>query len=316
MADPVRPAPNRAAADRSAPLSTGATARPEGGYILLAEDNPTNQLLMKAILRQAGFRVEIAESGATAVDLMRDADYGLVLMDVQMPSMDGFEAARRIRRLPPPRGQVPMVGMTAYGFADSRRACMAAGMNDFVTKPIHRKTLLAVVDRWYGRLPQTAPDVESMPENRDRAAPDAGWAESAAAIGDPVAPAGCLDAAVLGELERSVARPVLVRVVEVFLQDSESRLGRLESAAATGDRERLGREAHTLASAFGTFGATQAKEDAAAVEALCQSADAAEAVARVPSLVANCRRALITLRQWASVPPPDDARPRSDCRSD
>ncbi len=119
--------------------------------ILLAEDSPANQFVAKAHLVKAGYLVDVVGSGGEAVAALEAAPYDLVLMDVQMPGMDGLAATRAIRALPGQRSRVPIVAMTANALHGDREACLAAGMDDFMPKPVQREQLLATVGSWIGR---------------------------------------------------------------------------------------------------------------------------------------------------------------------
>ena len=119
-----------------------------GTRILVAEDDEVNQELALELLRTTlGFPVDIAADGAEAVELVRQHRYDLILMDMQMPGMDGVEATRRIRRLPA-GDQVPILAMTANAFSSDRVNCLDAGMDDFVTKPVDPDVLFASILKW------------------------------------------------------------------------------------------------------------------------------------------------------------------------
>jgi two-component system, sensor histidine kinase and response regulator len=116
--------------------------------ILLADDNPLNCRLAVLMLEKAGHVIDVVEDGAAAIEAVRTGHYDLVLMDVQMPEVDGLEATRQIRRLPIAQAGVPVIAITANAMAGDDRRCLAAGMNDYITKPIDRARLLSTVARW------------------------------------------------------------------------------------------------------------------------------------------------------------------------
>ena len=119
--------------------------------ILVAEDNPVNQALALAILRKMGYRADVAADGQEAIDALERQPYDLILMDVQMPVMDGLEATRRIQEQYNEDERPHIVALTANVMAGDRDACMAAGMDDFLSKPIRLEEVRAVVEK-YGAL--------------------------------------------------------------------------------------------------------------------------------------------------------------------
>ena len=120
--------------------------------ILLAEDNAVNQEVALAILTHAGFQVDIAANGIEAISALQNTRYDVVLMDCQMPELDGYSATRRIREhdsgvLWP---QVPIIAMTAHAMKGDREHCLEAGMDDYIAKPVEAKALVSAVERWLG----------------------------------------------------------------------------------------------------------------------------------------------------------------------
>jgi CheY-like chemotaxis protein len=118
--------------------------------ILLAEDNPVNQMLMTALVTAAGYDINVVANGVEAVEAVRNRPYGLVLMDIQMPEMDGVEATRQIRRLSNDNASIPIIGVTAYAMKGDQERFMQAGMNDYMSKPIDTKLLAQRIAFWMG----------------------------------------------------------------------------------------------------------------------------------------------------------------------
>ncbi|MFN2370751.1 MAG: ATP-binding protein [Candidatus Krumholzibacteriia bacterium] len=150
--DPLPETPAPAATDAAPDLQDGAQAAPDGTdagpRILLAEDNPFNQKVAVGMLKMLGCTVEVAGNGAEALDLLQRSDFDLVCMDCQMPEMDGYETTRRIRELSGTKARVPVVAMTANALSGDRRACFASGMDDFLSKPINKATLSAMLAKF------------------------------------------------------------------------------------------------------------------------------------------------------------------------
>ena len=130
-----------------APHAGGPSHAPRPMSILLAEDNQINALLSRTLLEREGHTVAHAVNGADAVEQAGAGDFDLILMDLQMPRLDGFEATRRIRRIPGPRGRVPIIALTANGDEADRARCLAAGMTDHLSKPMDRQTFKAALAR-------------------------------------------------------------------------------------------------------------------------------------------------------------------------
>jgi polar amino acid transport system substrate-binding protein len=225
------------------PLQAGGLA---GCRVLLVEDNEINQQVASELLSQAGLVVDIADNGKRAVDLLTDpaarARYGAVLMDLQMPEMDGFEATRFIRQ-ELGDADLPIIAMTAHALTEERVKCMEAGMNDHVAKPIDPKRLYAAVRRW-ARSP-AAPGVGPEP------APAAGAQASERQL--PERAPGIELAEGLKRVGGNVK--VYQRILQSFAADQKATAGEIRAALDAKDYERAQRLAHTVKGVAGNISA-------------------------------------------------------------
>ncbi len=214
-----------------------------GRRVLLVEDNPMNEAVATALLQDVGLEVEVARDGAEAVGHAEAKAYDLILMDVQMPVMDGRAATRAIRALPQHR-RTPIVAMTANALLEDRKACLEAGMDDHLVKPVNPAALHAALARWLHRAPAEA-----------------------AADGEAEAPLPALAGLdTTAGLEASNGQPELYRrVLEIFLRTTD--LASLDAALAAGDAVAARRAAHSLKGAAATIGATALRDAARALEA-------------------------------------------------
>ena len=225
--------------------------RMAGRRVLLVEDNPVNRQVAREILERSGVEVVEAEDGAEAVSRVRREGSTLdaVLMDLQMPVMDGYEATRRIRALPG-RARLPIVALTADALPDDRERCLGVGMDDYVAKPIEVEELFRVLGRW---LPLGA-------------APSAPVPRTLAEAGLPDVLEGSVDLErVMGRLGGDAA--VLRRLLAQFAAENAGVVDTLRDALAEGEVELARRIAHSLKGSAGNLGAEPLAEAAARLEA-------------------------------------------------
>ncbi|MCM8610663.1 PAS domain S-box protein [Accumulibacter sp.] len=277
--------------------------RHRGARLLLAEDNPINQEVTLGLLQEVGLLVDVAHDGAEAVDLARRTAYDLILMDVQMPVLDGLQATRSIRALAG-REHVPILAMTANAFEEDRRRCLDAGMNDHVGKPVEPEVLFATILRWLSErsVPDAAADAEPA-------------AEVAADLSQRLAAIPGFDPH-LG-LERVRGRSdTYLRLLRRFAESGAEDGGELRRCLAAGDLVAARRLAHSLRGAAGALGAVHVQTLAAELEeALRTERSAAETGRRLAEVEAAQGALSAALRAAlpaaAEVPPADEDWPRA-----
>ncbi|AYH42627.1 response regulator [Azoarcus sp. DN11] len=224
-----------------------------GARLLLVEDNELNQEVASELLRAAGFRVDVAANGAQAVQCVRQGGYDLVLMDMQMPVMDGVAATREIRRLPG-AAALPVVAMTANAMAGDRDQCIAAGMNDHLAKPIDPERLWAALMRWISPRNVAA---AGAPGGSSAAAPGAALARLRQVPGlDPD----------LGVRRLMGKEDFYLSLLRKFVAGYGDFTLRLDAALAGGDHAAAERLAHSLKGIAGQIGAVAIQEAAAELE--------------------------------------------------
>jgi CheY-like chemotaxis protein len=144
-------------------------ASDSSGRILVVEDNLLNQLVAEGIVARLGYQVNIVANGVQALEALSSTTYSAVLMDCHMPIMDGFEATREIRRRQDQNSTIPIIAMTAGAMAEDRVRCLAAGMDDYVSKPIDLKALGELLRKWVRPVPATAETLDPpVPVGGDR----------------------------------------------------------------------------------------------------------------------------------------------------
>ena len=264
------------------------------GRVLLVEDNPVNQRVACAMLDKLGLQPHIANNGREAVALAWDQDLDLVLMDCQMPVMDGYEATAAIRRLPDGRGQrLPIIALTANALPGDEQRCQEAGMNDFLAKPFAMARLRAVLERW---LPASSQVPPPSPASAPVAAADA------AAADEPAAP--ILDSAIerLRELDPDGGLAGAKELIQVFLDSAPENLEKMQEALDHDDAKTVCLNAHALKSGAAYVGAAPLSELCRRLEAASTTQPLAQSRALVEQVRREQDRAMRRLREILALP--------------
>lgn len=277
---------------RSIPLLD--TALRKRARILLVEDNVVNQQLVQRILERRGFYVEVASDGWEGVDAFAAREFDLVLMDCQMPEVDGVEAARRIRSIEEgAEARVPIVAMTANTLPEDRARCFEAGMDDYLSKPVRPSEFVSIVESWLSRSllmvdgertsrveaakPIEVAEVESLPgplPSEPEEVPSSG--ERSGSSSSPVLEAGFLTE--LLDDSDPAGRELARELIEAFLGAAPGTLESLRSSVEEGDWKECARVAHHMVSSCGTVGALRFATLLRRVEATCREDEGADAV--------------------------------------
>lgn len=238
-----------------APETAEAMARLAGAHVLLADDNPFNRKLAGIVIERAGARLTAVADGAQALAALAEGRYDCVLMDVQMPVMDGREATRRIRADPRLR-HLPVIALTANALDDNRAACLAAGMDDFIPKPVDAARLYRTVAAWLGAAAPAALDPQAL-----------------AALADMVG--GDTDA--------------LAGLFDLFVANADGTVAEMAEALARRDLQSVAMLGHRLKSSARTIGATAVADACLGIERAASLAEAAPLHAGLPALLAGVR---------------------------
>lgn len=228
---------------------------PRKARILLVEDNITNQQVALGFLKKMGLTADAAANGREALEALRTLPYDLVLMDVEMPEMDGLEATRRIRD---PRSTVlnrniPVIAMTAYAMPEDRARCFEAGVNDYISKPVSLLILGRILGKWLGKA--SAVDEEGKSATGDRSEPET----------PPRPETEVLNCAYLME-QLKEDKELITAIFREFLEDIPQRIGALQQSLDAGDLATGKQQAHAIKGAASAIGGAALQELAAEIE--------------------------------------------------
>ncbi|HEX2740957.1 MAG TPA: response regulator, partial [Rubrobacter sp.] len=268
---------------RDAVVTSLSGERHSRGHVLVAEDNPVNQKVAVKLLEKLGFRADVVANGLEAVEAVEHIPYSAVLMDVQMPEMDGYAATREIRRRQSGKDRTPIIAMTANAMQDDREKAIEAGMDDYVPKPVKPEQLEATLQRCIS----TAEDEAIDPE---------------ASIGRD-AEGNSLDRSILDGLRglQQEGEPDIVNeLISLFLTEVPSKLVALREAVAAGDAGTVERVSRALEENSANMGAVKLEALCTELEAMARSGDLAAAQALIPRLEEELGRVRVAFRKDVS----------------
>ncbi len=247
--------------------------------VLVVEDNSVNRDVARGLLETLGCQVDVAGDGAEAVVACTQVEYDVVLMDCQMPHLDGYEATRRIRSSEGSGRRTPVIGLTASAMKGDRERCLAAGMDDYLPKPVRPGDLEAVLHRWGGGA-------------------RAGEIVAEARLGEEGGP---LDPVVFGDLRSFTSSGFLIEAIDRFLSETPARIEVLHEARSRGDADFFSRRAHSLRGSAAILGALRLMKLAASLEerGLNDAEDAAALLQAVQLEFETVRAALLLEREAA-----------------
>jgi CheY-like chemotaxis protein/HPt (histidine-containing phosphotransfer) domain-containing protein len=230
--------------------------------LLLAEDNLINQKVAIKILNDAGYFADVVPDGKQAVDAVDEKDYNMVLMDIQMPEMDGFTATAEIRKLGGNKCTIPIVAITAHALIGDKERCLDAGMNDYITKPIIASKLINAIDRL---LNINLPPVEKQ-ESKLKVNPDG------------IFDFNHLDKVSMGD------DTFQKEILSTYMEDVHIRFQKLQTHISNNDLNKIVNEAHTIKGASYSIGAKKVGDEALAIELSGKHEDIQGANERVKKL--------------------------------
>lgn len=265
------------------------------GNVLLVEDNPVNLLVAQRLLQLSNFDCVSAENGEIALELMQQQKFDLILMDCQMPVLDGYQATRTWRRLEAERGlpRLPIIAMTANAMAEDRQKCLDAGMDDYLSKPVDRKLLQQTMLNWIAKAQISAQNGQAAPSPIP-----AMIKPESSQLNGKTGNGPALDAEVIEELQELMGADTRT-LVRIYLEDSPQLLAQLQDAYLRRDSTAAIAPAHTLKSSSANLGAMQLSKIALSIETEARGGSIDKAAMEMKDLLAEFERVKAELGELA-----------------
>ncbi|MDH5544131.1 MAG: PAS domain S-box protein [Gammaproteobacteria bacterium] len=260
------------------------------GHVLLVEDNPVNQEVSSELIRQLGMTVDIAANGIEAVEAVKRSPYDLVLMDCQMPEMDGYEATNYIRIFEnsQSRTKVNIIALTANAMKGDREKCIAVGMNDYLSKPFTLEQLISTLRRWLPEHQENQPIPQTKTSESDTATTER----------DEKPMSEIIDYNIVNGL-RSILKDRFAEMLEKFETNALKLVEDMKNTLSSGDNESLRRAAHTLKGSSGTVGAQKVAETSLVLEKAAKEGQldsATEMIAEIETALEQFREQIPALK--------------------
>jgi len=258
-------------------------------HILVVEDNETNQTVVTSMLRKFGCTVELASDGREAVAAFSETSYSLILMDCQMPVMDGYQATAEIRRLEDQKGAInhtPIIALTANALQGDKEKCLTAGMDDYLSKPFKQNEIIKVLEKWStGGSALFAEDEVAIPVQLSEKEEEASSPIDRTALNT------------LKELQIEGEPDIIERIIGAYLRSSEPLVSKLRTAVIENDFEIVHNSAHSLKSSSANVGAMTLSEICRELEMNCKEKKHDNAAALISAIETEFVRVKDTLHQ-------------------
>ncbi len=256
-----------------------------GMRLLLVEDNPVNQMVAREMLKKIGCRFQTANNGKEALARLEKDSFDIILMDVQMPEMDGIEATTAIRRLREPVCSIPIIALTAYALKGDKERCLKAGMNDYLTKPLMFEALEQKLITWFKQTPETS--LINRSQSVDHKNSDHQETQNKDII----------DHSILDGIAQIIGADKVDQLVKAYLRDLPSRRDALETAARQADYKRLEAEAHTLKGSSSHLGIIGVTTSSNAIVEACRAGKGKDCLVMLSDLQHHAEAARLILEK-------------------
>ncbi|WP_434354775.1 PAS domain S-box protein [Parasalinivibrio latis] len=255
------------------------TIKSEDTAILLVDDHSANRMVMKRLLESAGFTMDIAQNGFEAIEYAGNRRYDIIFMDISMPGMDGITATQKIRELPAPYSQSTIIALTAHALSGDKERFLAAGMDDYLSKPVNRSALVTAIGKW------TSQKTSSVSENSLTPVDTSDSIQQTNVIATSY-----VDEATITQLVEDTSEQIVLELVELYIEDSKVLLSKIVDAVDLKDIQKLEFETHTLGSSAAAHGNLALCQIAREIEHSCINGNEVDALGKLEALLQTAEK--------------------------